>query len=598
MKIAADKKGRTFRISTAAAAAAAALLGVLGSTPAATEPVNLLSNGSFEGSLSGWRGNYATLSLTSGGVVGASAARVSLSGSARGFSIYPSPRPVSATQAGAVYRAGGWERALVATRNLCLRIREWSPSGSIVGSAETCRKSTTGWAGFAPLTYTARETGNELDVYVYQWRVVAGDRFDVDGLWLTADSVSTPDLPGGTDTTTTPDTTTTTPETTTTTPGTTTTTPDTTTTTPTQPPLGVTWSNGFGTWGGTAIPDASWRPFADTSPFNRRVPANPPLLANSPEIMTRIWAMDGDADRAPQNLDFDPSTTRNEPNGSDWSHPIYWSKPTDPKLRIHCVKYGCPDLEGKLLPVPAAARAADGGDGHFGLVLRDPTQPYDRFVVDLYEAYNKPTADGATWNVGSGGISRIDGDGTNVDIDSAWNVVGQTGPSEATAARFSVLAGMMRPPHIAAGRIPHALFLVVNCDSGQAVYPAERPGRACSAIGQSNTNAPPMGARLWLDMSEAEVEALNVKRTLKTILHAFREYGAIAGDTGGGGYGLMFESPETYHSFGLQSPLLQIAQREGWALYNGQYILRPTEVPDSVWSRMKVLDPCVSRGIC
>jgi hypothetical protein len=314
--------------------------------------------------------------------------------------------------------------------------------------------------------------------------------------------------------------------------------------------------------------------------------------------MARIWAMDGDADRAPQNLDFDPSMTRNEPNGSDWSHPIYWSKATDPKLRIHCVKYGCPDLEGKLLPVPAAARAADGGDGHFGLVLRDPTQPYDRFVVDLYEAYNKPTTDGATWNVGSGGISRIDGDGTNVDIDSAWSVVGQTAPSEATAARFSVLAGMMRPPHIAAGRIPHALFLVVNCDSGQAVYPAERPGRACSAIGQSNTNAPPMGARLWLDMSEAEVDALNVKPTLKTILHAFREYGAIAGDTGGGGYGLMFESPETYHSFGLQSPLLQIAQREGWALYNGQYILRPTEVPDSVWSRMKVLDPCVSGGTC
>jgi hypothetical protein len=308
--------------------------------------------------------------------------------------------------------------------------------------------------------------------------------------------------------------------------------------------------------------------------------------------------MDGDLDRAPQNLVFNPATTRNEPNGSDWAHPIFWSSPTDPKLTINCIRYSCPDLQGRVLPVPAAARPADGGDGHFGLILRDPSKPYQLFVVDLWEAHNKPTTDGATWDVGSGGVSRIDGSGTNIDIDAAWNVVGSVGQSEATAARFSVLAGMMRPPHISAGRIPHALFMGVNCDSGTYVYPAQKTGRSCSAIGQSNTNAPPMGARIWLDMSFSEIDALSVKPTLKTIMKALREFGALVGDTGGGGYGFSFESPETYHSYGLQSPLLNIAQVEGWPLYNGEYVLRLSEVPDAVWARVRVVDPCVSRGIC
>ena len=555
------------------AAAVAALFGGLALAPNGTAAAELLSNGSFEGSLSGWRGHYATLSLTSGGAVGSSAARISFSGSSKTFAIYPSPRPVSATQAGAVYNAAAWQRTPVSGRQICLRIREWSLSGSVVGAARTCRKSTTNWAAFNALSYSARSTGNQLDVYVHVTNASAGDRFDVDGISLTTDAIShTPDPPPS---------------------------PPATEPTPLPAPsTGAHWSNGFDLWGGAAIPDASWRPFADTSPFNRPVPANPRVMPNSAEIMSRIWAMDGDSDRAPQNLDFDPSMTRNEPNGTDWAHPIFWSRPSDPKLKINCVKYGCPDLQGKVLPVPAEARSADGGDGHFGLILRDPTQPFHLFVVDLYEAYSKPTIDGATWNVGSGGVSRVDGSGTNVDIDGNWNVASTTGQSEATAARFSVAAGVIRAPHIQAGRIPHAIFFTTNCDSGTHVYPAQRSGRPCSAIGQANTNAPPMGARLWLDMSAAEIDALSVKPTLKTILKALNEYGAYMGDTGGGGYGFGFESPETYHSVGLQSPFLEVARQEGWIAYNGTYVLKPVEVPDSVWSRVKVLDPCVSSGSC
>jgi hypothetical protein len=157
----------------------------------------------------------------------------------------------------------------------------------------------------------------------------------------------------------------------------------------------------------------------------------------------------------------------------------------------------------------------------------------------------------------------------------------------------------VRPEEVLAQRITHAGFGAVSCVNGTYVYPATHGARACSSIGLSNTDAPPNGARFWLDMSAAEIEALNVKRTWKTLLHGLADYGSFIGDTGGGGYGLIgFGSSEAYHSYGEQNPLVDVAKSEGWAPYGGSYVLRGWEVPDSVWDHLRVLDPCVSQGTC
>ena len=63
-----------------------------------------------------------------------------------------------------------------------------------------------------------------------------------------------------------------------------------------------------------------------------------------------------------------------------------------------------------------------------------------------------------------GGRTRIDGDGLG---------------SDANAAHYGSLAGIIRAEEMRRGRIDHALFMLVRCDSGRKVYPAQGLGFAC-----------------------------------------------------------------------------------------------------------------------
>ncbi len=131
----------------------------------------------------------------------------------------------------------------------------------------------------------------------------------------------------------------------------------------------------------------------------------------------------------------------------------------------------------------------------------------------------------------------------------------------ATAADFGNLAGVIRAPELAAGRIDHALFLVIRCaasgnrfgfgtrhrggDDSAWVYPASGGSAPC----RDGSRAPPLGARLQLAMSERELNALPVPPWKRAILRALARYGAYVGDTGGPGVGLQIESSLTYTAF-------------------------------------------------
>lgn len=172
-----------------AASLAAAILAV----PANGAGPNLVSNPSFEGSLTGWVGWNATLALASDGVSGPGAAKVSLSGSSTSYSIYPSPRPVRSTVVGTTYVAGGWSRSATPGRQLCLRIREWSSAGSALGFSSTCVTSTSTWQEFPALSYTTQGAGGSVEVFVIQNGAVAGNSFEVDALSLATDTAPAPD---------------------------------------------------------------------------------------------------------------------------------------------------------------------------------------------------------------------------------------------------------------------------------------------------------------------------------------------------------------------------------------------------------------------
>src|SRR5918992_1240816 len=171
------------------ATAAAVMFLVAG--PAGADNVNLVANGTFEASAAGWRAENATLTLAGPGAVGTGAAQVSLTGSATSYYLYPTPRPVGSTVAGATYTAGAFVRGSFLGRRLCLRLREWSPSGAAVGAFSTCLKSNRGWQRFNPISWKARSDGKELEVYAYGVDARQGDSLLVVEITLqTAVSVS------------------------------------------------------------------------------------------------------------------------------------------------------------------------------------------------------------------------------------------------------------------------------------------------------------------------------------------------------------------------------------------------------------------------
>jgi hypothetical protein len=327
-------------------------------------------------------------------------------------------------------------------------------------------------------------------------------------------------------------------------------------------------SCGLGSFAAGHWPDGCWRPYGATSPFNQPLPAAPRIAADSPQVVARLLSF-GPIDHLVAGEADTPG---------DYWHPTYYSQATDPVFTLHCYEssWGRCDIEGMQIRVPDAARPAAGGDAHLTVVDQAGGWEYD-----LYKVRSKP-AGGGTLEFRWGGRTRIDGDGLG---------------SAATAANFGNLAGIIRAPELAAGHIDHALFMVARCDAGRFVYPAGKSGRSCAALGLPTDDAPPMGARLQLAMTPAQIDALPLPTWKKTTLHAMAEYGLIMGDTGGGAWGIQAESGSTYTSFGTPDPLVGFAMANLWNPYYGMYVGDLRAGVD--WARyLRVVDPCVSLRTC
>ena len=95
----------------------------------------------------------------------------------------------------------------------------------------------------------------------------------------------------------------------------------------------------------------------------------------------------------------------------------------------------------------------------------------------------------------------------------------------------------------------------------------------------------------------AQIDALSLPAWKKTILRAMAEYGMYFGDTGGGGFGLQFESGSTYTSFGDEDAMVTFAAQNAVPLYQGKYIFDLKTGVDYA-NRLRVLDPCSAQGTC
>jgi len=267
------------------------------------------------------------------------------------------------------------------------------------------------------------------------------------------------------------------------------------------------------------------------------------------------------------------------PEADDWAHPTFFAQPSDQLYTLNATENGN-GIDGMKIPIPSYAQPAGGGDHHMTVVTPEGWE------YDFWNTQDRDTStDTLTFAIG--GRTRIDGNGLG---------------SGATAADFGSLAGIIRAPELAAGHINHALFIVLKCAAtgtsfgygektasygSSYVYPAMHGGSAC---GSEQPNAPPLGARFMLEMSDAQIQALSVPAWKKTILAALAHYGGYVGDTGGPGFAIEFESPLTYTALGLPDPLVAFAAANGRPTWEGEYTLDIARGVD--WSKyLRVLAP-------
>lgn len=156
-------------------------------TATADEP-NLLANGTFDSSLSGWAAEGATLSRASDGLGGTAAALVSAAGSPNRFSIVATAS--STTSAGVRYLADASVRSRKSGRRLCLAVEESTPSGSLAGSAQSCVSSTRSWQPFPQVAYVAAADGDTLAVRLLETQARRHDSFEADSVTLTAQATA------------------------------------------------------------------------------------------------------------------------------------------------------------------------------------------------------------------------------------------------------------------------------------------------------------------------------------------------------------------------------------------------------------------------
>jgi hypothetical protein len=405
----------------------------------------------------------------------------------------------------------------------------------------------------------------------------------------------------------------------------------------------ATMATGTGACGGKIcargqFPPASWRPYSDGSPFNRKVPSNPRLLGNSTQIVERLLG-DLSKHKQPANLGvFDDGT-------AGW--PTYWGTSADPLRETSC-KWGDCSAAHVKGRAPAGAQMQGGNavpkndshDRHLTFIDQTTGTEFDLWHV---ETSPLPPEDG-TIVVEWGGITKIDGDGL---AGCAKGVC----KGEGNAGRVGNLAGRVRFEELAdaiahRSYIDHALSIAIKCTDGTSVYPASSTnfGMACNdpgaRVAMGNRNAPPMGARLHLNLTRAGAAAdlaridgkamSRVPEWKKVFLRTLVVYGAIVMDTGGDFYfAWQTESGNQYTSMNVADPWLAFGRRMAanpatgkayadcwtgppgtdWQTdclnhpgdgYVGVWHEKDDGLAwhDEVWSHLEILAECVSKGSC
>lgn len=327
----------------------------------------------------------------------------------------------------------------------------------------------------------------------------------------------------------------------------------------------------------TATPTAPpSRPYGPTSPWNRPISANPTIASYSAAVI------------AGQFRSGNTQPVRNQEAGVwDYGHPVFFAAAADPVVKLVCNQFCSPGYPTSAR-IPPKARPAGGSDAHMAVVQPDGTE------IDFWALYGLP---GHDWQAGdtatAGNVSAC---GSYASGSGFATVIG------ATAGEACLGAGIITAGDLLAGRIDHALFLVLQCAIGTQ-YPTPSSASTDPCTGGVG---PPLGGRLWYD----QVAPTSLKPWEQAILNALHTYGGYLMDDIGGGAGVsgvafMAVSGEQTYAFGLPNPFAGLSA-QGWASISVPGALELRWLGSDPWNpaaagfaqHMRWLDACSARNTC
>lgn len=470
-------------------------------TPEALPSSNVIRNTSFEDDVSGWS-SFVTDgapagSITSTGALPSSApapalgGRVALVANGTGTSASPwysasEEGSVPYTSAGATYTASAWVAGVgpnsgttptSVDKSIDFGIREVRPDGSRASADSIATPKLTDKFARVTITRTASETGNKLQIYALRpTGATSGERFLIDAVGVATAPVTSTTAAAATSTC------------------------------PWAPSFPVSAPRSPSWW-----PSSCWRPFASTSPFNTEA---------SKAFATALPAADpvtAELTKVPPTAIIAGDDVRSEPN------PTFYAAPTDSTFKVFCTNStsGCPTPPSNpstatstvTVRAPSGMKAAGPTDAHLTIVDYATDTETDMFQV---------TTIGSNYiiagEIGKKSPGTFGGDGTH-----------QLGSG---VAGFSNTAGQIRAQELRDGKINHALTVYVPC-AGAPIAPADTSyitDLPCTST-LFPQGGPRVGQQMKLNMTKAEISALDIPVWRKAILQALATYGAYVSDT-------------------------------------------------------------------
>jgi hypothetical protein len=391
-------------------------------------------------------------------------------------------------------------------------------------------------------------------------------------------------------------------------------------------------------------PEGNWRPYD--------VPGNPfytPLSdAGDPAHLRQhsTPALSAPVQDRPGNLITDEA-------GVGGGEPTYYDAPANAlsgRFTLNCINdefgradHSCPidsaRLNGLQVDVIAGAKPEGGRaivvgqprlyDSHMIIVDQRHGWEYDLWQVQSTSSFDQVEADGTV-------TKGLSDKGGHIDFSyggrTQWKGTDGTAPhrpadpsgvllpvDDSNAAHWAEMLGRVRAEEVLReeslpddGEINHALFIVLPCTSPTvSVFPADPVGRGwpCGKEGvQAAVGTHPLGTRLWLDMSDSQIDQLPVPNWKKIFLRAMSRYGMFVGDTGGRGrlFDIETESGVMYTSCCTSDRWARFATESKWEPFTppsgpnelvGKLYTAGTDTypwASDVWTKLRVLEPCIT----